>query len=103
MKQACRGYNPSIVEDRFQSGCIGMTTAIKKFEVEQGNRFSSYATWWIKQAIFRANHKSRTVELPENKFSEMSKLNKTKNTLTTKLEKEEPTGKRTCESQWLDC
>ncbi len=52
-------YRNSRVEydDLIQEGCIGLMTAIEKFEVERGFKFSTYATWWIRQAIIKALNK----------------------------------------------
>jgi RNA polymerase primary sigma factor len=62
--------------DLIHEGIIGLMRATKKFEVERGNRFSTYATWWIRQAITRAidNH-GRTIRLPVHKNVEINKLN----------------------------
>jgi len=41
------------MEDAFQVGCVGLTKAIDKYDVSKGNKFSTYATWWIRQSIAR--------------------------------------------------
>ncbi len=47
--------NPKVeYEDLIQEGCIGLMTAIERFDVERGLKFSTYATWWIRQAVLRA-------------------------------------------------
>ncbi|MBN9394707.1 MAG: RNA polymerase sigma factor RpoD/SigA [Candidatus Melainabacteria bacterium] len=53
------------LEDLIQEGNLGLIHAARKYDPEMGNRFSTYATWWIRQAIMRAiANKARTVRLP---------------------------------------
>ncbi|MDR3329831.1 MAG: sigma-70 family RNA polymerase sigma factor [Mycoplasmataceae bacterium] len=53
------------LDDLFQEGCMGLMKAIEKFDYKLGNKFSTYATWWIRQAITRsiADH-SKTIRVP---------------------------------------
>ncbi len=66
-------------EDLFQSGCLGLYRAIEKFDVKSGNKFSTYATWWIRQAIQRTiENESRTIRIPvarNNTFRKIQKFN----------------------------
>ena len=71
-----RGYNLHIL-DFIQEGNLGLMRAIKKFDINLGNRLSTYATWWIKQAIQRCiNEQSRTVRIPVHTEEKMNKINK---------------------------
>ena len=53
------------VADLFQEGMIGMMRALKKYDVESNNRFSTYAIWWIRQSILRYINSDNMVKIPE--------------------------------------
>lgn len=62
------------MEDLIQEGCIGLHKAIFKYDHSTGNRFSTYATWWIRQGITRAlADKSKTVRVPVHMVGVVSK------------------------------
>ncbi len=72
--------------DLIQEGNVGLMRATSKFDYERGFKFSTYATWWIRQAITRAiADKGRTVRIPVHIIEELSKLRRTQLRLTQEL------------------
>lgn len=64
-------------EDLVQEGNVGLLRAAKKFDFTRGNKFSTYATWWIRQAITRAvNEQARSIRIPVYLGEKIRKMNK---------------------------
>ena len=69
--------------DLIQEGNLGLIKAASKYDYRKNVRFSTYASWWIKQAIVRAlSNKRRVIRLPHRKEEKLRQINKTFNTLS---------------------
>ena len=88
--------------DLIQEGNIGLIKSVDKFSAERGCRFSTHATWWIRQAISRAlANQSRTIRIPAHMSELLAKIKKASNELSLALG-QEPTEKEIAEYLKID-
>jgi RNA polymerase primary sigma factor len=74
------------IMDVIQEGNLGLVRAVEKFDYAIGNKFSTYATWWIRQSILRGiADSSRIIRIPVHTVEKMDKLDRVRRDLTTEL------------------
>jgi RNA polymerase sigma factor (sigma-70 family) len=85
--RAYRGRGAAI-EDLVQEGAMALHRAAERFDPSSGNRFSTYAVWWLREAMVHALHDSRAVRLPEKLVAQITRVRRAEQSLVAELERD---------------